>query len=54
MPKIGKYVTFKIYERIIKLLFMIYADFESILVPEDKRNQNPKESYKNIFQKHIA
>ena len=54
MPKIRKYVKFKIYERIIKLLFMIYVDFESILVPEDKRNQNPKETYKNIFQKHIA
>ena len=34
MPKISEYVTFKNYERNIKL-FMIYADFENILVPED-------------------
>ena len=35
MPIIGAYVRFKNYERKIKLLFMIYADFESILVPQD-------------------
>ena len=33
---------------------MIYADFESILVPEDKRKQSPNESYSNKYQKHIA
>ena len=33
---------------------MIYADFESILVPEDKRKQNPNESYTNKYQKHVA
>ena len=31
----------KNYERKIKSLFMIYADFESILVPEDNGKQNP-------------
>ena len=54
MLKKGKYLKFKIYERIIKSLFVIYADFESILVPEDRRNENPKEFYKNIFEKHSA
>ena len=33
---------------------MIYGDFESILASEDNGKQNPKESYTNKFQKHIA
>ena len=56
MPKKGKYVTFKYFERKMKspFLFMIYADFESILVPEDNGKQNPNESYTNKYQKHVA
>ena len=30
-----EYVRLKNYERKIKFPFMIYADFESIIVPED-------------------
>ena len=37
----GEYVRFKKYERKIKSQFMIYVDFESVLVPEDNENQNP-------------
>ena len=33
---------------------MIYADFESILVPGDNGKQNPDESYTNKYQKHVA
>ena len=33
---------------------MIYADFESILVPEDNGMQNLNKSYANKYQKHIA
>ena len=33
---------------------IIYADFESILVPEDNGKQNLNESYTNKYQKHIA
>ena len=33
---------------------MMYADLESILVPEDNGKQNPNESYTNKYQKHIA
>ena len=33
---------------------MIYADFESILVPEDNVKQNPNESYGRKYQKHVA
>ena len=54
MPKKGEYVKFKSFEKQIKSPFMIYADFKSILVPEDKRKQNPNESYSNKNQKHIA
>ena len=43
MPKIGEYFRLKNYERKIKLPFMIYADFETILVTEDNGKQNPKE-----------
>ena len=33
---------------------MIYADFESILVPDDIGKQNPEQSYTNKCQKHFA
>ena len=33
---------------------IIYADFESILVPETTGKQNPEESYTNKYQKHIV
>ena len=33
---------------------MIYADFESILVPEDDGKQNRNESYTNKHQKHVS
>ena len=51
MPEKGEYVKFKNFERTIKSPFMIYADFESILVPEDNVKQNPNESYTNKYQK---
>ena len=33
---------------------MIYADFESILVPEDIGKQNPDDYFTNKCQKHVA
>ena len=47
MPKKDEYVKFKNYEREIKLLFIIYADFECILVLEDNGKQIPEVSYTN-------
>ena len=41
-------------ERKTKSSFMIYADFESILVPEDNVKQNSEDSYTNKYQKHVA
>ena len=54
IPKKGKYVRLKYYERNIKSSFMVYADFESILIPEDNGRQNPDESCTNKYQKHVA
>ena len=33
---------------------MMYADFESILKPEDNGKQNLEKSYTNKYQKHFA
>ena len=33
---------------------MIYADFESILIPEDNRKQYPEKVCTNKCQKHVA
>ena len=51
MPKKDKYAEFKNYERKIKSPSIIYEDF---VVPKDAGKQNPKESYTNKYQKHIA
>ena len=52
--KKGDYVRFKSYKRKIKTLFIIYSDFERILVPEDNGKQNSNESYMNKYKKHVA
>ena len=44
MSKKGEYIKFGNSGRKIKSAFMIYADFESILVPDDNENQNLNES----------
>ena len=54
MPKKGEFAKFENYERKIKSPFIIYADFENILVPENNGEKNPEESYANKYQKHIA
>ena len=49
MPIKGEYITFKNFGRKIKSAFIIYADFESILVQEDNGKQKPNESYTNKY-----
>ena len=34
--------------------FMVHANFESILVPEDNGKQNPNDFYTNKYQKYVA
>ena len=45
MSKKSKYFKFKNFERKIKLPFIIYVVFESILVPEDDKFSRPFKSY---------
>ena len=33
---------------------MIYADFDSIVVPENDEKKNPDESYTNEYQNHVG
>ena len=54
MSKNGKYIKFKNLELKIKSPFKIYAEFESILVPEHNGKQNPNESQTNKYQKHVG
>ena len=54
MTEEGEYVRFKNYENKIKSPFMIYPDFESILVQGNNEKQNPDESYTHKYQKHVA
>ena len=54
MPQKSEYIIFKNFGRKIKPPFTIYADFESILVPEDNAKQSQNESYTNKYQKHVA
>ena len=50
MPKNGEYVRSRNCEIKIKSLFIIYEDFERILVPEDNGKQNPKSLHKQVLQ----
>ena len=50
----GEYNKFKNYERKMILPFIVYTDFESILVPINNGKQNPEKSHANKYQKHIV
>ena len=52
IPIKGEYIKFKNYENTLNS--KIYADFKSILVPEDNGKKNPEESYTNKYKKHIG
>ena len=54
IPKKSEYVKFKSFERKMKSSFMIYADFDRVLAPEDNGKQNPNESYTNKYEKHVV
>ena len=54
MQKKGEYVRFKSFEEKIKSSFMIYADFECILVPEDNGKPIFIESCANNYQKRVV
>ena len=52
MPKEGEQVKSKNYERKIKSPFMVYTDFESILMLKISKKQNPDESCAKKYQNH--
>ena len=54
MSKECEQVKFRNYEGKITSPFITYADFESILVPENNRKQNPQVFFTNNCQKHIT
>ena len=37
-----------------KLIFMIYADFERTLIPENNGKQNPDKFYTNRYQNYAG
>lgn len=55
LPKPGSPVSilsFKGYHKSLRVPFVFYADFESIIEPIDTCQPNPNESYTNKHQKH--
>ena len=56
LPKEGTKIKFKNHRNSISVPFVIYADFESILVPENKKDEEPDgdESHTNRYQTHQA
>ena len=52
IPKVGKKISFKDFNKSNKHSFVIYADFESILEKIDTVSPNPNKSCTNKFQKH--
>ena len=53
MAKRDETVKFKNHTRKIKSPCVIYADFESILTPENNSKKDPDQSYTNIYQNHV-
>ena len=54
MTKKGETARFKNHTRKIKLPFLIYADFESVLISGKNEKQNTDESCTNKYQNHIG
>jgi len=54
MPKPGSYLEFNRYDSMLKMPFVIYADFESILVPISGCAPNPENSFTVRTAEHVA
>ena len=52
MPKPDKFMEFNHYFRSMRVPFVVYADFESLIKPIDTCQQDPTVSYTNQYQKH--
>ena len=52
MPGEGTILSFKNYNRSMRVPFIVYADFESFIKPIDTCEPNPEKSYTKQYQKH--
>ena len=52
MPGEGTILSFKNYNRSMRVPFIVYADFESFIKPIDTCEPNPENSYTKQYQKH--
>ena len=52
MPGEGTTLSFKNYNRSMRVPFIVYADFESFIKPIDNCGPNPENSYTKQYQKH--
>ena len=52
IPRTGEQIRFRNYEGKIKSPFVIYADFKSILEPEDNGSQS--EFHTNKYKERVA
>jgi len=52
LPKHGTKLSFKNYNRSMKVPFVVYADFESFVKPIDTCQPDPSKSYTKPYQKH--
>ena len=52
MPGEGTILSFKNYNRSMRVPFIVYADFESFIKPIDTCGPNPENSYTKQYQKH--
>ena len=53
LPEPGSFLSFKNYNRSLRVPFIVYCDFESFVKPINTCAPNPEESYTNKYQKHI-
>ena len=52
LPEEGTTLSFKNYNRSMRVPFIVYADFESFIKPIDTCGPNPTNSYTKQYQKH--
>ena len=53
LPEPGTMLSFKNYNRSMRVPFIVYADFESFIKPIDTCQPDPSLSYSYTHQKHI-
>ena len=52
MPKEGSIIEFQNFNRSMRVPFIVYADFESLIKPLNTCEPNPENSYMKKYQEH--